>query len=308
MRNLAAILLGACWPLLCVGASVPEAQPASNQALRAAYADLRPKLEKNAFGQPLHLSAREEDHRLTGDVHAVLPHSFAEAGKALADATQWCEVLLLPFNIKHCEAQKGASAPLTLLVGRKYSTPIERTHRLEFRFQVAARSADYLRIVLTAPEGPFSTRDYEIVFELAPLDERRSIMHMKYSYAYGNIARAAMRTYLATIGSHKVGFTTEGSDEAGKPALVRGMRGVMERNTMRYYLAIEAYLRSLRAPESERVARMIQAWFESVERHPRQLHELERDEYVPMKQKEFERMHGAVSHARRTASSSPSPS
>jgi hypothetical protein len=307
MRPFLPILLSAVLALAGGAFAAADARPASSQPLRAAYEQLRPQLEKNAFGLPLHLAAKEEGERLTGDVHAVLPHSFAEVSKSLADPREWCEILLLPFNVKHCETAGAGPGPLTLYVGRKYSTPLERTHRLQFRFDVAARGADYLRLALTAPEGPFSTRDYEIVFELTPLDERRSFMHMRYAYGYGNIARAAMRAYLSTIGARKVGFTTERDDE-GQPALVRGMRGVMERNTMRYYLAIEAYLRALGAPPSERARKAIENWFAAVERYPRQLHELERDEYVAMKQKEFDRMHEGVSLARRTASSSPSPS
>jgi len=160
-------------------------------------------------------------------------------------------------------------------------------------------------VVLTAPEGPFGTRDYRIVLELVPVGGGRAFLHFGYSYVYGKLARAAMQAYLSTIGAHKVGFTTEGADDEGHPALVRGMRGVMERNTMRYYLAIEAYLAALKAPAAERPARMIDAWFAAVERYPRQLHELERGEYVAMKRQEFERMRKGVSPARQTASSSP---
>jgi len=138
-----------------------------------------------------------------------------------------------------------------------------------------------------------------------PVEGGRSFLHLSYSYAYGAIARAAMQAYLSTAGAHKVGFTAEGKDDAGRPMLVRGMRGVMERNTMRYYLAIEAYLRALGAGPEEREGRMIEEWFAAVERYPRQLHEIERAEYVSMKRQEFQRMHRGVSPVRQTASSTP---
>jgi len=95
------------------------------------------------------------------------------------------------------------------------------------------------------------------------------------------------------------------------------MRGVMERNTMRYFLAIEAYLGAQGAPAGERPSRMVEDWFAAVERYPRQLHELTREEYVPMKLSEYERMLGAapsgtgsktVNPVPRMASSWPSPS
>jgi hypothetical protein len=241
---------------------------------------------------------------VNGEAYAVLDHSFSRASAALSDPAQWCEIMLLPFNTKQCVSSAASSdAPaIAVSVGRKYSTPLDSTHRLEFRFAPSVRAPDFMRVELTAPSGPFGTRDYRIVLELVPLDERRTFMHFGYSYAYGALARAAMQAYLSTIGANKVGFTREQGD------LVRGMRGVMERNTMRYLLAIEAYLRALSAPERDRPARMVDDWFAAVERHPRQLHELTREEYVPMKLADYERMHASISRVPRTASSSPSPS
>jgi hypothetical protein len=90
-----------------------------------------------------------------------------------------------------------------------------------------------------------------------------------------------MQAYLATAGANKVGFTTEDG------ALVGGMRGVLERNTMRYYLAIESYLNSLRAPGAEQEDARLAAWFDATERYPRQLHEMDRAQYVAMKHRDL---------------------
>ena len=68
---------------------------------------------------------------------------------------------------------------------------------------------------------------------------------------------------------------------------VRGVRGGVERNTMRYYLAIVSYLDSLALPAGERVERRLRDWFAATERFPLQLHELERDEYLAMKRREL---------------------
>lgn len=306
MRLLAAFLVFIA-SLPAFGAAAPNADAASAHALLTTYEQLRERLAKSPFKQPIHLTAAEADHQVKGDIHAVLAHPFAESSRALTEAAQWCEILLLPFNTKHCETGGTSDRPsLAVLVGRKYTTPVEKAHRLDLRFAVASRTRDYLRVTLTAPEGPFGTRDYAIVLELAPLDEgRRSFMHLSYSYGYGNLASAAMGAYLSTVGAHKVGFTVEGAGEDGNPSLVRGMRGVMERNTMRYYLAIEAYLKAMRLSPAARVDAMIEEWFKSVERYPRQLHEIDREEYVSMKRREFARMHAGVSPVPRTASSSP---
>ncbi len=309
MRKFLALLFSCATLLPLDGAAAsapPENARPSSQSLRATHAELRHRLASSPFGKPLVLAASEDRERVGGEAFAVLNHPFAQASDALADPAQWCEILLLPFNTKLCDAT-GASGNVALHVhvGRKHTTELEDTHRLDFRFQAPSRTADYLRVELSAPKGPIGTRDYRIVFELAPLDERQSFLHFRYSYAYGSLARAAMQAYLATVGAKKVGFTAEGTLENGQPALVGGMRGVMERNTMRYYLAIESYLKARSAPAGSRTAKMVEDWFAAVDRYPRQLHEMSREEYVAMKMKEYERMHAGLIPARRTASSSP---
>ena len=56
---------------------------------------------------------------------------------------------------------------------------------------------------------------------------------------------------------------------------------------MRYYLAIEAFLGAESAPPQERLEKRLRAWFAAIERYPRQLHEMERGEYLVMKRREY---------------------
>jgi hypothetical protein len=64
---------------------------------------------------------------------------------------------------------------------------------------------------------------------------------------------------------------------------------VVERNTMRYYLAIEAYLGALSAPPRARLEKRLHDWFAASERYPRQLHEMKRNDYLDMKRREYQR-------------------
>jgi hypothetical protein len=64
---------------------------------------------------------------------------------------------------------------------------------------------------------------------------------------------------------------------------------VVERNTMRYYLAIEAYLGELAIPRAQQFERRLAAWFAGVERYPVQLHELELGEYLALKREQAQR-------------------
>jgi hypothetical protein len=177
---------------------------------------------------------------------------------------------------------------LTVIVGTKHDQALEDGYPLAFSYTVAVANVDYVRIVLNADVGPLGTRDYSIVFEATPVAARRSFIHLSYSYAYGIAARVALNAYLATAGRNKVGFTVLGR-RGGHPAYIRGLRGLVERNAMRYYLAIETYIGTIDTPESERMETRLRNWYDATENYAVQLHELERDEYLNMKRRELQR-------------------
>jgi hypothetical protein len=98
----------------------------------------------------------------------------------------------------------------------------------------------------------------------------------------------AMQVYRATTGRGKVGFTNI-SMPGEAPNYIGGMRGLVERNTMRYYLAIDAYLGAMAAPPAEQLEKSLGTWFDQTEKYPRQLHEMSRDDYLVMKRGEYRR-------------------
>jgi hypothetical protein len=102
-----------------------------------------------------------------------------------------------------------------------------------------------------------------------------------------------MKSYLATSGSDKVGFTVIGDPQAPKPRFIGGVRGAIERNTMRYYLAIDAYLGALATPAPARFEQSLERWFNATELYPRQLREIDRDTYLAMKRSEYARQQTA---------------
>lgn len=282
---------GAASAFAAIATSEPAAGESDAAKLRATHAQVREHLEKNDFGRPIHLDSRENGRDLKGDIFAMVDHPFAAVASALHEAASWCEILILPYNTKHCTSDDGKA--LSLFVGKKKDMPVEDAHRLDFKYQLVARNKDYLQIVLTADSGPLGTRNYRISLEATPIDKGHTFMHLSYAYTYGTVSNLAMQAYLATVGASKVGFTVDGKDDEGKPQFVRGMRGVMERNTMRYFLAIDAYLDSLADTPTGRLEKRLNGWFTASERYPRQLHEMERGDYVAMKQREMERLQAA---------------
>lgn len=292
VRPLAAVLLvAAALSAAAAAAPVAEATGETASALRVAYEDLRSRLEKNDFGRPVYLDSREKGNDLQGDVYAVVDQAFEKVDGALGSASAWCDIMILPFNTKHCTSIAGKS--LSLYVGKKKETPVADAYRVEFEYRVVARTRDYLNVALGAASGPLGTRNYRIALEATPLDAGHAFVHLSYSYTYSTMSSLAMQAYLSTVGAAKVGFTVEGRGGDGKPRYVKGMRGVLERNTMRYFLAIDAYLDSLVAPESARVDKRLNDWFTASERYAPQLHEMDRSEYLAMKRRETTRLAAA---------------
>lgn len=255
-------------------------------ALQARHAALAPQLADNAFGTQLVLQSQEARNRLEGDVFAVLDHPIETVANALADPARWCDVLILHLNTKYCSHEHdGGAVRLDVRVGKKTEQSLPSATKLQFAWQPAELKAGYFAVSMAAPDGPYDTRDYTLQAEAVPLEGGRTFLHMGYAFGFSGTGTLAMKLYLATVGRDKVGFSTAGTP----PEFVGGMRGVVERNTMRYFLAIRCYLDSLRVPVAQRVDQRFAAWFDATEKYARQLHELERDEYLRMKRNEYQR-------------------
>jgi hypothetical protein len=282
-RVLGALCLALSAALFPMAASAQD-----GAALRARHAALQDKFTNNQFGRPLVLESVESSGDLKGDVYAVVDHPFAMVQQALQSADHWCDILILHLNVKRCRTGGGAAKTLNLSVGRKFDQPIEDAYQLNFAYRVVAATSDYLQVQLTADEGPLSTKNYRIQVEAVPVDAKRSVVHMSYAYGYGFAARLAMQTYLSTLGSAKVGFTILDRKD-GKPVYQAGVLGLLERNTMRYYLAIDAYLSAYSLPPADQFEKRIREWYASTERYAAQLHEMEQNEYLDMKRKEMRR-------------------
>jgi hypothetical protein len=263
--------------------------------LQAKYTELRGQLRNNNFQRPLHIESSEAGDTLKGDVYAVLDYPFATVSNVLKSPVDWCDIMLLPFNTKACRAVgDNAQATLQVRIGRKFDQPPQDAYPLDFTWQPVAVKPDYFESRLTAATGPIGTRDYRIAVSAIPLDGGHTFMHLSYSYGYGLAGRVAMQAYLATAGADKVGFSLAGKDGNGEPIYIGGVRGAIERNAMRYYLAIDAHLASLKAPPDQQLEKRIQAWFNSTEHYARQLHEMDRSTYVAMKHGEYGRQQAAA--------------
>ena len=212
--------------------------------------------------------------RTQGQIHAVIEQPYRVVAPALARPEGWCQILTLQVNIKRCSVDQSRPG-----AGRVHHPQAARRDRQRAPRRLPLRAHDQERRLppcrAERPHRTDGTRDYQIVLEAAPLDSRRTFMHMSYAYTLGAVARMAMKSYLAGAGRDKRGFSVDG-----------GERGVVERSAMRYYLAVEAYLESLGAPTKQGLEARLRNWYAAIAHYP-QLHEaVGAEEYVEMKHRE----------------------
>lgn len=287
-RTLAgAILLASSLQAFAAASEYPApAGPA--QALRATHQRLSDKLGRSSFGRPVQLDSRETPDGLEGDIYAVIEHPLPEVRAAFTGPAHWCELLTLHINNRRCRVSTTPQGreTLTLYVVRRYDKPVDQAFELPFAYRVASATPEYLSVELSAASGPLGTNNYRVTLEAVAIDERKSFVHFSYSYEHNMMVRMATQAYLATFGRDKVGFTEVGKSADGKPEYIRGLRGLVERNAMRYFLTLDAYLSSGAGVPAERRER---SWFAAAEQYPRQLHEIDLDTYLAIKREDRQR-------------------
>jgi hypothetical protein len=269
------------------GLAAPPESPAA-QTLRATHQRMSDKLDHSSFGRPVQIDSVETADGLQGDVYAVVDHPLSEISSTLKGSTHWCDVLALHINNRRCTVAGGPQGRdmLTLYVVRRYDKPIDQAFELPFVYRVAGASPEHLSVELTAESGPLGTSNYRVRLEALALDEQKSFLHFSYSYDHNAMVRLGTMAYLATFGSDKVGFTVVGKTPEGQPDYIRGLRGLVERNAMRYFLTLDAYLA---APGPDQSDRRQRRWFAAAEQYPRQLHEVDLDTYLALKREDRQR-------------------
>jgi hypothetical protein len=296
-----ALLLALCLapgltPLTSAGSAAAAAEtpsPSGHQAGHGAghgAAELRTRFEQlgaKPSELPVHVESEHEQGHLRCDVYSIVEQRIDTVRDALTLPANWCEILPLQFNVKSCTyGERGRESLLTLYLGRKFFQEPEAAHRLELSFEVPRSGPDGFEIALRGEEGPLGTRNHRLTLAGIPLAGEQTLIHLGYSQDHGLMSRVAMFSYLKTLGRGKVGFTVVGRNSEGGPIYVRGLRGMIERNAMRYHLSVQAFLDTLDVSEPRRFERRIERWFDLISAHPEQLFEMERDEYLRSKRAE----------------------
>jgi len=277
--------------LLCAALGMPPTAQAATAAessraeLLAAYRLLEPRLRLGTGDAPLTVETRTHDGLLLGDAYAILDHPYTNVSEALSNARNWCDILPLHMNMKACTTRpRQTGTHLTLYAGRKsYQTPAQ-ARAFNYNYHIQARDSGYFSASLTADKDDADSPP--VALEAMPLDGEQTLIHVRYTWRTPLWLRVATDSYFATLGAHKVGFSTTNGGQPGEPEYVGGLHGAIERNALRYYLALDSYFSTEHTPEAGRFDQRLNRWFDLTERYPAQLHEMDRDDYLRAKRKE----------------------
>ena len=266
---------------------VQAANASGDAQLKAKFATMENALKNSPFGRPLMIESKEASDSATGEVYALVNHPFTRVNAALKNPANWCDIMILHQNTKYCKpSENGGNTELKMLMGKKTSQELDEAHKMDLSFNLIKSSPSYLAAQLDADAGPMGTKNYKVLVEAIPVNNKQTFLHFSYSYAFGVTGNMAIKAYLASAGRNKIGFSPR-EDGSG---YIGGVRGMVERNTMRYYLAIDSYLGAMTVPADKQVSKRLQDWYTATERYPRQLREISRSAYLSMKRDEIRRM------------------
>lgn len=247
------------------------------------YQRNKARLASTSFGLPLFLESVERNDRVHVDVYGIFDYSFSSVVNMLKLPANWCDIVSLHQNVKACIYRDLPDPQLTFYIGKKnYQSP-EDVRQVIYHYRIAALQQRYLDIILSAASGPFGTKSHKMRFEALPLKGGKTFVHVSYEYKDSAALRLAAKVYFATFGLNKVGFTVTGTDRGGNPVYIGGPRGSIERNAVRYYLAIQAFMNTVSYPEEKRFNKSISEWYDLTGRYRKQLFELEKESYITAK-------------------------
>ena len=256
--------------------------------LQRQYQVLRGLARSGPFGVPFSVQSEERDDHVTAEVYGIIEHPLEEVRAALGNPPTWCEFAPLHSNVKACTFQmQSHETLLRLYIGRRHYQSPEDASLQPYQFVLQASEPGFFSVTLSAPKGIFGTTAHRYQLEAAGVDGR-TVVAFRSSYVPSFVTKVMTAVYLATVGRNKVGFSREDSGSAASPRYVRGFRGLVERNAMRYYLAFETFLDMQSLPAAQRFEATINAVYDSMERYPVQLHDMEKAEFLEAKRRERE--------------------
>jgi len=254
--------------------------PVGRESLIDKYHKIEKELEKSTFAVPFHIESSVTQKASHVDIYGTINYPFGLVKNEFLVPPNWCEIVLPHPGVKACTYKKMDDRWLLNIYNvDKLSKPLEDAYQMKFVYRVSELQPAFFDVALTAPEGPVHTKKHEFGLEATPLDEGSTFIHLRYSYRYSPLAYLIMKIF----GGSKSGFSVTGTDSDGNPVYVDGLRGSVERDVACHYLAILAYLDTLKIPAEQRYEKRISQWYYLAALYKKQLLEMEEGEYLTYK-------------------------
>lgn len=251
------------------------------------HANEAERLVGSPFGRPIALKSSTRQWTARGEAIAELQVGLPVLRDLLQQPERWCEILLLTPSVSDCRPTDGGiDSRYAIKLRYRYDDPDHDAGTATLRVERGLSSPRFLSLRLSAPRGPLGTSNYVMEVEAAPLDEQRTILRVVYSYQYGIRAAVAMRFHFATSGRDELGFSSNTQGES-----VRGMRGAVERDVMRQFLAIEAHALSDDKRPEQRFEKSLDRWLAAIDHYPERLAETDPAHYREIKLAQFGALH-----------------
>jgi len=252
------------------------------------YHQIEKELKKSSSAIPFYLESSMSQNGSHVDIYGTIKYPFDIVKNGLQLPTNWCDIVLLHTEVRACTYKKvNDTWLLTLYNVKKFQDPLGDAYQMKFEYRIT-QQLGFFAISLSAPEGPFSTKDHQIGLEVLPLDEGRTFIHLRYSLRYSPLGYFLMKSYFLIFGGGRIGFSVIGTDRDGNSVYVGGLRGAIESDVLRYYLAILAYMDTLKIPIEQRFEKRISQWYDLTTRYKRQLFKMEKEEYLTYKRQDQE--------------------
>lgn len=277
--------------LACV-VMVCAAQADPGQTMRGNYTDFIAREAATENPLPFLLSSGNDDKNSAARIRYFLKNvSFDTLMDRLGQPAEWCEFIPLHLNIKACTFfQQGNQWYLRFYLGvKEYAAPGD-ARLLELKFSTA-RKGDVFVVGLYAEHGPL--RSSNIRFDLRAIaveEEDPNGVYLEFDMSSTpGLAEKLAKVYLSTVARSKIGFSIVGETWRSQPRYVHGRRAAIERNLVRYLLAIETYFSTLDLENDNAVyPKRMERWYDATDKYPEQLYELDRSEYLSGKKRERE--------------------
>jgi len=236
---------------------------------------------------PIYLETVQKEKVLNVNLLGLFPFKFSDVAEVVARPASYCEFLPLMLNVKSCVITEiNPVTRMKFYVAGKHYTPPLASYRIHAVFRLVDRTSEKIRIRLESEEDSAGKTGYDVDLVAIPL-EGQTLLYLKSRYAPGRVTRMATNTYVNVFAHDKPGFT-EIQKPGGEKKLITGFPAVIERSSVRAYLALKAYMINFHLPPAKRFEACLGTWYDLNRPYKKQLYELERDEYLQIKRREHQ--------------------